>query len=67
MESLVIHEVLYEIYYAYLFIDSKIIRSITREIDNTFCYNTLLRQYPYFIKIELYNPIFYLQHISLQV
>ena len=52
MESLVIHEVLYEIYYAYLFIDSKIIPSITTEIDNTFSYNTLLLQYPYFIKIE---------------
>ena len=52
MESLVIHEVLYEIYYAYLFIDSKIIPSITTEIDNTFRYSTLLLQYPYFIKIE---------------
>ena len=52
MESLVIHEVLYEIYYAYLFIDSKIIPSITTEIYNTFSYNTLLLQYPYFIKIE---------------
>ena len=52
MESLVIHEVLYEIYYAYLFIDSKIIPSITTGIDNTFSYNTLLLQYPYFIKIE---------------